>query len=367
MTHREYWYWLCNVPGFGNAKIRKLIERYKTPEQIFEIGAEQIKQIPYIRKKDCESWEWAKKNSEKIVRKYHELEEKHIKFIISEDSDYPIRLKQLYDYPFSLYVKGKLPDQTLPSVAIIGARACSEYGREMAYYFGQRLAKCQIQIISGMAVGIDAWGQKGALQYGNTFAVLGTGVDICYPSENIALYMQIQKNGGLLSEFPVGMQGFPHLFPIRNRIISGLSDLILIIEARKKSGSLITADQALEQGKDVCVIPGRITDPLSVGCNDLIKNGAGIITDPEDVLEWLHCKSNDRLIHNNHNNIEEIRPKLTSQEQYVMQFITEDLIHLEQLLQKTNAPIGYLITQLLQLEIKNYIEQPVKNYYKKKL
>lgn len=362
MTHREYWYWLCNIPGFGNAKIRTLLNRYETPELVYSIGTRELEQIPYIRKKDYESWEWAKKNSQKIIERYHELEEKHIKFVLLEDSTYPNRLRTLYDAPFSLYVKGELPKEEFPSVAIIGARVCSEYGKEMALYFGEQLAKAHVQIISGMAAGIDAWGQRGALKQGKTFAVLGNGVDICYPAENISLYMQIQRNGGLLSEFPIGMKGLPYMFPIRNRIISGLSDLILVVEARKKSGSLITVDQALEQGKDVCTLPGRLIDPLSEGCNELIKNGAMIVTKPEEILDCLKWKTICEDIDNI--NKEEIRPELTSKEQYVLQFITFDLIHLEQLLEKTNVPIGFLMTQLLQLEIKNYIEQPIKNYYK---
>lgn len=364
MTDREYWYWLCNIPGFGNAKIRTLLNHYKTPELIYQIGERELEQIPYIRKKDYESWEWAKKNSKKIVKQYHELEEKHIRFVLLEDRIYPKRLKSLPDAPFGLYVKGELPKEELPSVAIIGARVCSEYGKEMACYFGEQLAKARVQIISGMAAGIDAWGQKGALKRGKTFAVLGNGVDICYPAENISLYMQISKSGGLISEFPIGMNGLPYMFPVRNRIISGLSDLILVVEARKKSGSLITVDQALEQGRDVCALPGRAIDPLSEGCNELIKNGAMIITKPEEILDCLKWKTVYEDI--DHNNMEETRVKLTSQEQYVLQFITFDLIHLEQLLEKTNIPIGYLMTQLLQLEIKNCVEQPVKNYYKRK-
>ena len=340
-----------------------LLERYQKPELIYQIGTRELEQIPYIRKKDYESWEWAKKNRKKIIKQYHELEEKHIRFVLLEDSIYPKRLKSLPDAPFSLYVKGELPKEELPSVAIVGARVCSEYGREAAFYFGEQLAKAQVQIISGMAAGIDAWGQKGALKQGKTFAVLGNGVDICYPAENISLYMQIPQSGGLISEFPIGMRGLPYMFPIRNRIISGLSDLILVVEARKRSGSLITVDQALEQGREVCALPGRTIDPLSEGCNELIKNGAMLITKPEEILDCLKWKSIDKK---RDNKIEETRVKLTAQEQYVFQYISFDLIHFEQLLEKTNMPIGFLMTYLLQLEMKNCIEQPIKNYYKRK-
>ncbi|MBQ8247254.1 MAG: DNA-processing protein DprA [Lachnospiraceae bacterium] len=214
--------------------------------------------------------------------------EKRLHFIPFVSPEYPQRLKNIPDPPFGLYVSGELPRENIPSVAIIGARACSEYGKSVAAYFGRRLGAAGVQIISGMARGIDGIAQRGALEGGGrTFAVLGCGADVCYPSENIDLYRTIPGAGGVISEYMPGTQAKSSLFPARNRIISGLADLLLVIEARKRSGTYITVTQALEQGKEVYAVPGRITDALSDGCNYLLTQGAGIATSVETVMEAL--------------------------------------------------------------------------------
>ena len=202
---------------------------------------------------------------------------------------YPPGLLKLERMPAGLYVAGRLPDPARKSVAIVGARACSDYGRRETARFARALAEHGVQIISGLAYGIDAWAHRGALEAGgNTFAVLGSGADVCYPRANYSLYRRmIREGGGVLSEFEPGTQPVPWHFPIRNRIISGLSDLVLVVEARKKSGALITADYALEQGKSVYAVPGRLDDPLSEGCNRLIAQGAAPACEPEQLLEEM--------------------------------------------------------------------------------
>jgi DNA processing protein len=213
-----------------------------------------------------------------------------IQFYSINHSKYPMNLKEIPDPPYGIYVKGKLPMENIPSVAIIGARSCSEYGKYMARAFGIELAAAGIQIISGLARGIDGIGQKAALEAeGATFAILGSGVDICYPEENITLYKNIlsSKQGGIVSEFKPGILPKPSFFPMRNRIISGLADIVLVIEAKEKSGTLITVDMALEQGREVYALPGRATDALSYGCNKLIKQGAGIALSPKDLLSEI--------------------------------------------------------------------------------
>ena len=168
------------------------------------------------------------------------------------------------------------------------ASAGTGYGREQARRFGRRIGARGISVISGMARGIDGIAQKAALDAGGrSYAVLGCGVDICYPEENRELYERLQQQGGVLSEYPPGMQPIAKLFPPRNRIISGLSDLVLVIEARKRSGTLITVDMALEQGREVYALPGRVSDSLSDGCNRLIRQGAGPATCPQDILEYF--------------------------------------------------------------------------------
>lgn len=215
------------------------------------------------------------------------MEEKPIYYVRNHPM-YPERLKVLADSPERLYVLGNLPEPGKKSVAIVGARACSAYGRKQARYFAVSLAARGIQVISGLAAGIDAAAHEGALEGGGkTFAVLGCGTDICYPRENYGLYRRIREQGGLLSEYEPGVAPHAWHFPRRNRIISGLADLILVVEAKQRSGALITADCGLEQGKIVCAVPGRLGDALSAGCNQLIAQGAGIALSPELLLEEL--------------------------------------------------------------------------------
>lgn len=192
-----------------------------------------------------------------------------------------------------LYYLGTLPEESRCAVALIGARECSEYGAFVAKAFGEQLGRAGISIVSGLARGIDGIGQRAAHQAGgSTFAVLGCGVDICYPSSNLALYRDIQERGGVISPFPPGTAPKKQLFPYRNSIVAGLSDAVLVVEARQKSGTLITVDMALEQGKDVYAVPGRLTDRLSDGCNLLIRQGAGIALAPEDIAAELTILKN---------------------------------------------------------------------------
>lgn len=204
------------------------------------------------------------------------------------DKDYPQRLKCLSDRPKELYYIGKLPADDIPSVAIIGARNCSGYGRQMAREFAIELAAAGIQIISGMARGVDGIAGRAALMAGgSSYAVLGSGVDVCYPRENAELYEELMSKGGVISELAPGYPAMAANFPRRNRIISGLADAVLVIEARERSGTLITVNMALEQGREVYALPGRITDSLSYGCNRLISEGAVPAIRPYELTEQI--------------------------------------------------------------------------------
>ena len=219
------------------------------------------------------------------------MERKGIRYIWAGDTCFPRRLRYIENPPFGLFVKGRLPEDDRPSVGIVGTRMASAYGRDQAKRFAAELAAEGVQIISGMARGVDGVAGRGALDVSdNSFAVLGGGVDICYPRENADLYEALAERGGLISEYRPGLQPQSRFFPARNRIISGLADVILVIEAREQSGTLITVDRALEQGKDVWAIPGRICDRNSSGCNRLIRQGAGIALSPELLLEALGVK-----------------------------------------------------------------------------
>lgn len=216
-------------------------------------------------------------------------------------SDYPKRLLNIPDPPLMLFYKGRLPKENELSLAIVGARECSSYGEKVAGMFSKELSVEGVQIISGMARGIDGIAQRSAVDVsGSTFGVLGCGVDVVYPKENADIFETILDKGGLISEFEPGTQPLRRFFPSRNRVISGLSDAVLVVEARKRSGTYITVTQALEQGREVYAVPGRITDALSDGCNNLIASGAGIAVSPEDVLRELRNTSVFRPIYDSY-------------------------------------------------------------------
>lgn len=209
-------------------------------------------------------------------------------FITPFEKEYPDKLKNIPDAPAGLYVRGKVPVESEITVAVVGARDCSEYGRYVAEELGTFLGKSGVTVVSGMARGIDGISQWAALEAGGTsIGILGCGVDICYPARNSALFDRLSEQGTIISEYPPGTPPRPMNFPARNRIVSGLADAVVVIEARCRSGTLITVDMALEQGKEVFVVPGRVTDRLSDGCNRLIKQGAAIMLSPEELLEEL--------------------------------------------------------------------------------
>ena len=217
------------------------------------------------------------------------MKTERIKTVKKEDPLYPARMKILPNMPETLYYTGNLPDDNRPSAAIVGARMCSGYGHDTAYSLGYSLGQEGIQVISGMAIGIDGYAQQGAVDAGGTtFAVLASGPDVCYPLTNSTLYDQIRLSpGGILSEHEPGTKPLAPYFPSRNRIISALADVVIIVEAKARSGSLITADFALDQGKTVMAVPGRMGDLLSEGCNHLIEQGAVIVCSHETILREL--------------------------------------------------------------------------------
>ena len=208
--------------------------------------------------------------------------------IYKEDSIFPEFLKNISDAPLALYCAGDISLLNRDCVAVVGARKCSEYGRQVALKIGETLAKNDIVTVSGMAEGIDASAHLGALKVGGkTIAVLGSGVDVCYPKCNKNLYDRIIDEGLIISEYPLGTKPKPFYFPRRNRIISAISKAVTVVEASSGSGSLITAEIAAEQGKEIIAVPGNINSTFSLGCNKLIADGASIMTVPEDVLRII--------------------------------------------------------------------------------
>ena len=283
---KPYQYWLMNVKGIGKKGKIELLQKLGSAEELYKASDKILRAA--AGELQAEKFKAAKKGWH-ILGEYEKLCLQKIKFTYYGDKDYPKRLTDIPDPPFSLYYQGELPVDTIPSAAIIGARTCSEYGTYVAREFGSKLAQAGIQIISGLAMGIDGIAQEAALAAGgDSFGILGNGVDICYPKCNREIYEKCKVQGGILSEYAPGMQPAANLFPPRNRIISGLSDVVIVVEARKKSGTLITVDMALEQGREVFAVPGRITDALSSGCNNLFKQGAGVALSPGDILDAVY-------------------------------------------------------------------------------
>ena len=285
-----YAYWLYNIAGVGSKTIVRLLAQVKTPQILYHLPEKELELIlkqnrmtPNLAKRIIDA-----KQHWDVQGTYCRLLERKIKFTCLGHSDYPDRLLQIPDAPYGIYYRGKLPDKNKPTAAIIGARSCSEYGKHMAQRFGREFAMAGMQIISGMARGIDGIGQNAALAAGGySLGVMGCGVDICYPSENKDLYDLLCTQGGVCSEYPPGTAPRNSLFPPRNRIISGLSDFVLVIEAKHRSGTLITVDMALEQGREVYALPGRVTDALSEGTNRLLQQGAAVALSPQDMIGSL--------------------------------------------------------------------------------
>lgn len=283
-------------------------------------------------------------------------EKMRIQYIRQKESGYPEKLRVLNRMPKGLYVLGRLPDGNRPAVAVVGARRSDSYGNETARTFARELAAEGVQIISGMAWGIDGMAHEGALEAGgDTFAVLGCGVDVCYPAGHKRLYERILEKGGVLSEQPPGMPPMAAHFPARNRIISGLSDLVLVVEAREKSGSLITADFALDQGKDVFAVPGRVSDGLSRGCLNLIRQGAGVADSPRTILEALGISPGK--------NREPEKILLAKEENIVYSWIRLQPVSLDELVKKTGLPVQKVLQILVELELKGCIREIQKNDY----
>lgn len=377
MREDYYWYWVNNIVGISNAKLKKLFAVFDTPEEIYKASDRLLERVNDIRMSDIMAIKESRKD-DYVYRQYSDLEKQGIRFTYPGQINYPDKLLNIYDYPYILYYKGRLPDTDKPSVAIVGARNCTEYGRMVAQHFGESFAGMGLQVISGMALGIDAAAQKGAIKNGGySLAVLGCGVDICYPRTNIELYTHLNDCGGIISEYSPGTAPRAGLFPMRNRIISAMADALVVVEARQKSGSLITADQALEQNRDVYVVPGRIGDALSEGCLKLIKEGAQVITSPMDIMatKSIELYYNRRQITDekrNNLNTNSIfddgfkKSGLASPKNMVYSQINLFPVSLETIINNSGISLVEAEGILLELELDGLIEEVSKNYYIRK-
>lgn len=360
MNMLMYELWLSCIRGIGCRKIKAMLEKFETPEEIYRAQRGQLEEISSLRPRDIDAL-MASRNPDRIKRLWEELGRKGISFTCLAHEDYPGRLRNIADPPYVLFYKGSLPDGHIPAVAVVGARNASHAGLETARRFGRELAENGIAVVSGLARGIDVTAQKGVLTVagGKTYGVLGCGVDRCYPGEHIESYMMMQQHGGVISEFCPGMPPHPANFPMRNRIISGLSDGILVIEAGAKSGSLITAELGLDQGKEVFVVPGDIYDPCYQGSNHLIQNGAALVVKTRDILDGLGIFMDEDV---------SVRKKkcevmLETSEKIVYSYLGLEPIHISELVRMSGQPVQRIMEVLLSMELKGVVKQIGNQYY----
>lgn len=354
----KYAYWLHNIPGIGNGKIRQLYQSVHCAEEVYYMPLPQLRKLQGITEDDIKLIHKYQKKWD-VDKEWFHLMEQGIGFVSLEQEDFPEKVRHIHNPPYALYYVGKLPDENRKAVAIVGARTRSAYGGQVASELGKALAQNGIQVISGLARGIDRDAHQGALDGGGeTYAVLGCGVDICYPRENKYLYHKMIETGGIISEYPPRTQPMPKQFPARNRIISSLCNCVVVVEAKEKSGSLITADFAMEQGKDVYAVPGRICDPLSQGCNRLIKQGAGAVISIDDFLSDLEISSEINYVQM------DFRKNLLEKDESLVYSLTDFRpIGVATLVEKTGISISRLLEILEKLENLGLIKETFTNYY----
>lgn len=290
MSARVLWIWLASRHGVPARVTNMLLEQFGTPEQIYAADRDRLQQVMPLQQAHVDAL--CDKSLDEAQKIADTCEEQEITILTLTDSGYPERLRQIADPPLVLYVRGQLPDlDSNPGIAMVGTRKATAYGLIQAEHIARKLAKAGFVIVSGMAEGIDSAASRGALkEYGKTVVVLGCGVDRCYPMANRFLRDDILISGAVISEYPPGTPPIKQHFPVRNRIICGLCPVTVIVEAPKRSGALITARTAVEQGRDVFAVPGNIDAPNSQGTNRLIADGeAGLLCSADDVILEYGC------------------------------------------------------------------------------
>ncbi|MDF2986906.1 MAG: protecting protein DprA [Eubacterium sp.] len=364
MREIDYWIWLSSLEGLGPVKAGKLLNTYQHPGIIYNLTETELKQNRQLTPRNVGELMNAEKR-ERVNTINSLMIKNDIKLVTVFDSQYPEKLRQIYDPPITLYYKGKFRVSEL-SIAIVGSRRTTNYGAFSAKKLSYELGLRGVQIVSGLARGIDSIAHEGCLDAGGkTVAVLGCGLDCIYPPENHTLFENIIKTGGLiLSEYPPGMPPLQYNFPARNRIISGISSGVLVVEAAKRSGSLITADYALEQGREVFAVPGNIDCAYSKGTNQLIREGAKIVLSVEDILEEFDykedidsgksTKASDKI---NINPEANIYKGLSTEEIRIVKIIQKGIHHIDEIIQRSNISAKDINNILFMLEMKGVIAQ----------
>ena len=353
--NKRYYYWMTTIKNIGQVKRKKLLETFKTPQGVYNADYDDYTKLSYLSADDVGHL-ISSKSPTRITTEIENMIAQGIEMMSIEDLAYPELLKQIDYPPYILYRKGNM-DLNKPAIAIVGSRKCSEYGHTMAYEIAKELASAGITVVSGLAKGIDTAAHGGALERGKTIGVLGNSLDKYYPSSNAKLQRQIETEGCTLSEYPLNTEPHPSFFPARNRIISGLSRGVLIVEAAEKSGSLITANFALDQGRDVFAVPGNAWSKMSMGSNRIIQLGGKLVINANDIIEEITDyltlpPSSEGVLANN-----SILDKLAQDEIMVYDNLSREPLYIDQMNNKIKIPIATLQHIITSLELKGLVKR----------
>lgn len=352
MTNQDlkYWVGLSLIPRIGRVKLSLLESHFGNMEEAWRATPAELSHSGLDKGSVNAIVNWRPQIS--LEEEMEKLERHEVKAFTFRDPEYPARLKQIYDYPPILYVKGAILPQDEWCLAVVGTRKATVYGRQAAEEIVADLARNKITIVSGLARGIDSIAHRSALEAGGrTMAVFGCGLDIVYPSENASLAQSIIANGALISEFSLGAEPRRENFPLRNRIMSGLSLGVLVVEAGDTSGAMITARLALEQNREVFAVPGSILSPTSRGTNNLIQEGAKLIRDYTDILEELNLRAVAHQIE-----LKEIIPA-SDTESLLLKQLSAEPTHIDEVCRSSGLPIATVSSTLAMMELKGMVRQ----------
>ncbi len=367
----KYVYFLMKVNKLGNTRIKNILFRLKDPYDFFSCSQNDLRKIEgidhSISRDILESMKSRSRYDTECEKLINDALKKNINIISILSKDYPENLRKIFDAPVLLYYKGRLDMSDKFSISIVGTRNPTEYGKYTCEKFTEKLSKLEIPVISGFARGIDTIVHKVCLKNNNlTYAVFGCGADIVYPYENRKLYNELIERGAVITEFPVSSQPEKVNFPRRNRIISGISLGSLIIESGIKGGSILTAEFAIDQNREVFAVPGYINSKQSEGTNDLIKKGqAKLVTQIEDILDELEIKLKPFLKNEIKIKSEKLKEELNEPESKIYEAIEYELMHIDKINELTGLSVSECLVHLLSLEFRGLIRQsPGKNFIK---
>lgn len=351
----EYWLALSMISGIGATRCQKLLRHFGSPQAILGANLNELQHVAGIGEYTARQIVCSRDKLD-IQKEIARIKKQKISVVTFSDDNYPANLKSIFDPPIVLYVKGRLLPEDRIAIAVVGTRRPTTYGKMVAEKLSRELAEREVTVVSGLARGIDTSAHTGALSCGGrTIAVLGCGVDICYPPENRAFLDEISERGAVVSEFPMGTPPEKINFPLRNRIISGLSLGAVIVEAGHRSGALITAECALEQGREVFAVPGNIFNLGTKGTHSLIKQGAKLVENCEDIVEEIRCLRDVLPVSPVIKSISEV--KLSPEEERVYNLLSFEPVHIDFISKQSGMSINRISPVLMNLEIKGKIRQ----------